>query len=211
MGEGIRGIFFAFVICPLSFVIFLVGCGDIVGVGEVSTLTVSPPSATIGVGNPKLFSVVAKDSMGRIVQVNPTWSVEGEGSIGTISSSGLFTAGTAEGAGNVVAVSGSLSAKAAVTITAKGWVEGKVTDEIGKRVEGIKVYLKDTSLSDFTDSNGDYSISYIPAGTYEVWTLENAIYKSSSQEASVGRGETVTKNFLIYYFTKPPDLTPPTL
>lgn len=198
------------VVSCLLLVVSLSGCGDIES--QLASITVSPSSATIGVNKTQLFSAIGKDSVGKIVQVSPTWSVQGN--IGTISSTGLFTAGSVEGTGNVVATLDSLSASASVTVTAKAWVNGTVKDEIGKLVQGIKVYLKNTSLFDFTESDGKYSIADVSAGTYECWTEDpNGIYKPASLEAiTVGSGETKSNvDFIIYYYSKPPDLTPPTL
>lgn len=201
-------IVFFFVILAWSLVILLVSCGDMEG--QLSSISISPPTATVGVNKTQLFSANGRDSTGKIVSINPTWSAEGK--IGTISSNGLFTAGSIEEIGKVEVTSGSLSAEATVTVTAKGWFEGRVSDELGKRVQGIEVYLKNTNLFDFTDSNGDYLISLIPAGNYEMWAHDpRGIYKDASQEAAMASGETVRNDFVIYYYSLPPDLTPPTL
>ena len=76
-------------------------------------------------------------------------------------------------------------------------------------MQSIKVYLDGTSLLDFTDSDGAYSISDVPAGTYDVLTLATDDYSSASQEVTVGEGETETANLTISYYTDPPDLTLP--
>lgn len=199
----------SFVICHLSFLIFLVGCGDVNS--GVSTLTVSPPSLTIGVAQSQAFTVVAKDGTGKIVSSTPTWSLSG--SIGTInSSSGLFIAGGTAGQGSVTATYSGKTATSIVSVTDLGWVAGRVVDNTGSRVQSIKVYLQEnTSLLDFTDSDGDYSISDVPAGTYMAWTLATDAYRASSNEVTVASGETATANFTISYYTDPPDLTVPEL
>lgn len=173
------------------------GCGDLDG--ELSSLTVSPNSATIGVGQAQVFSALGKNSLGNIVQASVTWSVTGN--IGTISSTGLFTAGSTTGEGYVVASADSLSASSKVALTDKGWLTGRIQGDFGY-VSGLKVYLlEDTSLLAFTDSSGYYTISNIPAGDYEARTEETAIYQLSSQEVTVGQGETVTWNVVLT--TKP--------
>jgi hypothetical protein len=202
------GIGICLVIGVWSLVILLGGCGDIAS--EISSLSISPSTAKVGVNQILLFSAIAKNSAGMIVQVSPAWSFQGN--IGSISPSGLFTAGTVDATGKVSATVNLMTAEAAVTVTAKGWVEGRVKDEIEKYVAGIKVYLLGTSLQDITDTDGLYSISDVPAGAYQVWTDDpRGIYKPSSVEATVGSGETVRKNIVIYYYTRPPDTTPPTL
>ncbi|OGB87725.1 hypothetical protein A3J44_03305 [candidate division WOR-1 bacterium RIFCSPHIGHO2_02_FULL_45_12] len=162
----------------------------------------------MGIAKSTLFSAIVKNSAGNIISASPTWSVSGTGSIN--SSTGLFTAGSASGEGTVTATYGGISDTAAVTTTINGWVAGRVLDSLGKKVQDIKVYLIGTSLEDFTDSDGDYSIPSVPAGTYEVWTdRDSSIYRAASKEATVVSGETETVNFTILYFTDPPDLNPP--
>jgi len=193
-----------------SLVIFAGGCGDITN--EVSSIEVSPLTATVGVNHTQTFSAIGRDSVGKIVSISLTWSTEGN--IGTISSSGMYsmlTAGSQEGTGKVVATYGALSGKANVTITAKGWLTGTVTDPttLGN-VQGIQVYLTEIpSLLDITNSVGKYLIEDIPAGTYEVQTKETALYLSASSEVMVGSGETVTVNLTLT--TRPGSPTVPTM
>jgi hypothetical protein len=176
-----------FVLLACSSIILSGGCGDITG--ELASITVNPSSATVGVNQPRGFTAIGKDGAGFIVQVNPTWSVEG--SIGSISSTGQFIAGSTEGSGYVVATSGSLSGKASVTVTAKGWLEGILSGSYGA-IEGIQVALQgyETTLSANADSHGNYSIAGIPAGTYVAYTRENDLYQSSSKEVTISSGET---------------------
>ncbi len=197
----------SFVIFNLSLVICLSGCGDLET--GVSTLTVSPTSVTIGINQSRVFTAVAQDSNGQIVSASPTWSVSG--GIGSISSSGLFIAGASAGSGSVTATYSGKTATANITITATGWVMGRVTDNAGSLVPSLKVYLENTDYNDFTDSDGDYEISNVPAGVYQVWTLETSAYRAASHEATVASGETTTVDFTIYYFVDPPDLNPPEL
>ena len=78
-------------------------------------------------------------------------------------------------------------------MTAKGWLQGRVVDSNASSVHGIWVYLKETPLlTDDTDSSGNYSIAYIPAGTYEARISATATYKEASEEVTVASGETVT-------------------
>jgi hypothetical protein len=189
------------------FCILLTGCGEIKE--EVKSLTISPSNATVGINQSQLFTVIGKDDLGAIIQVTPTWGTVG--GIGTINTNGLFTAGSTTAEGHINASYGGITASAELTVTDKGWFQGRVFDSKGILVPNLKVYLKGTGLFDFTDSNANYSISNVPAGTYEVWTLETSVYRASSKEAMVETGETVTVNFTILYFTDPPDLTPPDL
>jgi len=185
-----RIILFSFVIGNLSFVILAAGgCGDN---SVVMSLSISPTSATVGINQYYSFYAIAKNSGGIIVSSSPTWSVEG--GIGSITSTGLFKAVGAAGTGNIIAAVDSISAKAAVTITEKAWLAGNVSCPVTGRVPGIKVYLEghESALNAFSDSKGVYSISNIPAGTYEARTLATNYYQAASYEVTISSGETKT-------------------
>jgi len=169
-------------------VVSFLGCGDITG--ELSSITINPSSTSVGINQSKSFSALGNNSVGNIVYPSITWSVEG--SIGAISSAGYFTAVGTAGSGNVVATSGSISKKAAVTITEKGWITGVVKTPDGGKASYITVKLHQTpTLMGETNTDGEYSISEIPAGTYEVFTTATQIYLSVSSEAiTVASGET---------------------
>jgi hypothetical protein len=179
-----------FIILISSLIILAGGCGgDLEETGGVATLSVSPASVTVGINQAELFRVTAKNSLGNIVSVDPSWSVSG--GIGSISSTGLFTAGPASGEGSVVASYRSLSATAHVTITDRGWLTGRVQSAAFGNVSGIKVYLDENpSLNDFSDSDGRFSIANIPAGTYLALTQATAVFKAASQEVVIVEGET---------------------
>lgn len=100
-----------------------------------------------------------------------------------------------------MATSGSISGKATVTVTAKGWITGVINSPDGGKASYITVYLSELpTLMDQTDTKGEYTISDIPAGTYEVWTQATEIYLSASSEAiTVGSGETKTWSTTLSY------------
>jgi Bacterial Ig-like domain (group 2) len=84
----------------------------------LTSITVSPASASVPTGGSQQFTATGFDQFGNPMNPQPTftWSVSGGG---TISSSGLFTAGsTAGGPFTVTAASGSVSGTASVTVTA---------------------------------------------------------------------------------------------
>ncbi|MDI6731361.1 MAG: carboxypeptidase-like regulatory domain-containing protein [Candidatus Margulisbacteria bacterium] len=197
------------VVSCLLLVISHYGCGD-VSSNSVASLSISPTSATVGINDDQLFSAVAHNNAGNIVSVTPTWSVSG--GIGTISSTGLFFAGSQAGSGTITASAEGKTASAAVAVTTSGWITGTVYDSAGNLVESIKVYLaSNTSIQDFSDSSGKYTLSSVPAGTYWVLTLATSVYYSASAEVTVASGETKTQNLTLQYFTDPVDITPPTL
>lgn len=169
----------------------VLGCGDLTG--DIVSLTVTPVNSTIGVSQSKLFTAVAHDSMGQIVSVNVSWGVTG--GIGTISSSGLFTATGSAAAGTVYATYLAVSDSSAVTITENGWLEGTITNTAFGILSGITVFLaEDPTLQSISNSSGFYSIGQIPAGSYTAMTVATDTIQSTSTEVTVGRGETVTWN-----------------
>jgi hypothetical protein len=94
------------------------GC-DVHGVSEpgmAKTLSISPNPRTLAVNGTQQFTAVASDASGAGVAVSPVWSVVAGG--GTITSSGLFTAGTMPQAypNTVRATIGGLSTTATVIV-----------------------------------------------------------------------------------------------
>ncbi|HVS60510.1 MAG TPA: ice-binding family protein, partial [Gemmatimonadaceae bacterium] len=75
--------------------LFTAACKGTTDFRPVTSLTISPTSATVPVNGTQQFTVVAKDADGRVLSVTPTWSLVAGG--GTLSSTGLFTAGTTTG------------------------------------------------------------------------------------------------------------------
>ena len=85
-----------------------------------ATLTISPSTTTIGAGESVAFTVDAKDDSGKAIVYNSSqvkWSVEGN--IGTITSSGKFTAQNPGATGKITATLGTKSTSVSVTV-AKG-------------------------------------------------------------------------------------------
>ena len=90
----------------------------IVTAGPLATITLTPTPVSLAVGATQQYVAVGKDAGGNVVAITPTWSVVSGG--GTVSATGLFTAGTALGTftNTVQASSGGLSGNATVTVTA---------------------------------------------------------------------------------------------
>ena len=85
--------------------------------GTVASITVTP-SATLSPTGVQQMVAVGLDADGRVVGISPTWSVAAGG--GTISATGLFTAGNVPGvyANTVVATVGTVTGKATITVIA---------------------------------------------------------------------------------------------
>ncbi len=99
---------------------------DVHGVSSVSgtpslsgltSLVVSPNPQTLPINGTQQFTAIGKDFSGATMSVTPTWSIVAGG--GSITSSGLFTAGTTTGtfASTVKATAGSISGSATVIVT----------------------------------------------------------------------------------------------
>jgi hypothetical protein len=85
-------------------VLFIAACSSSTDFSPISSLTLTPTSATLAPSGTQQFTVVTKDGNGTtITGTTPTWSVVAGG--GTITQAGLFTAGTTAGTfTNTVAV-----------------------------------------------------------------------------------------------------------
>jgi hypothetical protein len=99
-------------------VLFMAACSSSTDFSPISSLTITPASATLGPGGTQQFTVVTKDGRGNtITGTTPSWSVVAGG--GSISPTGLFTAYTIPGTyTNTVAVTCSgITAFATVIVT----------------------------------------------------------------------------------------------
>ncbi|WP_224244180.1 beta strand repeat-containing protein [Hyalangium gracile] len=84
--------------------------------GALASIEVTPDTTTLGVNGSQQFTATGKDSAGNTVPVSVTWSVANGG--GSISSTGLFTAGATTGTftNTIKATSGTVSGFATVTV-----------------------------------------------------------------------------------------------
>jgi hypothetical protein len=85
--------------------------------GPAASIIVTPTPVTLATGGTQQFTAVVRDASGNIITVAPNWSVAAGG--GTISGTGLFTAGTvaATFTNTVVASVGGITSAATVTVT----------------------------------------------------------------------------------------------
>jgi hypothetical protein len=82
----------------------------------LTSVVLSPTSASIPISTTRQFTATARDQFTASLATQPTftWSVSG---VGTITTSGLFTAGTTAGSSTVTAASGGVKGTASVTVT----------------------------------------------------------------------------------------------
>ncbi len=96
--------------------LFAAGCKSTSEPGVTASLTISPTTVTLAPGGTQQFTVVAKNSAGDVLAIpNPTWTVTAGG--GTITSSGLYTAGTTAGTFTVSVTCNAVTATASVIVT----------------------------------------------------------------------------------------------
>jgi len=115
---------------------------DITGYDETATtvymIEISPATATVQAGGTQQFNAGVQNGLGLTVSdatvlQNLSWSVSG--GVGTIGSTGLFTA-TTSGEGLVVATLGTASGSAAVTVTASSAATAECGNSILETGEG---------------------------------------------------------------------------
>jgi hypothetical protein len=89
-----------------------------VSAGAVASITVTPTPDTLAIGATQQFTAVVKDASNNVLAITPNWSVAAGG--GTISTTGLFTAGTLAGTytNTATASVGSVHGAATVTVSA---------------------------------------------------------------------------------------------
>ncbi len=95
------------------------GCGDSPSAPQVlASITVTANPASLLINGTQQFVAVGHDASNNVMTISPVWSVVAAG--GTISSTGLFTAGTTAGTftNTVRATSGTISGTATVAVAA---------------------------------------------------------------------------------------------
>ncbi|MFH2033371.1 MAG: carboxypeptidase-like regulatory domain-containing protein [Candidatus Margulisiibacteriota bacterium] len=199
MGSFLKAILIVLV-CGFSLIAinFLGGCGDSV---QISSITVSPSSVTVGLSKTQQFTATAYDSSGRSFTTSVEWTVTG--SIGSIDTSGLFTAGSSMASGTVVASASGVSGSATVSVTNEGSVSGTISSSAGEHVASISITITRSgttsgfSSTTVSDTSGRYVFPSVPVGDYDVVTAATMHYLGSSAEVSVSVGETTTQNITL--------------
>ena len=126
----------------------------------LTTITVAPSSASVQTGGTQGFSATGLDQYGQALSPQPSfaWSVSGGG---TISSSGLFSAGsTAGGPFTVTAASGGLTGTASVSVTDFS-LSASPTSRSIKRGQGTSYSVTVSRLQGFTPSVG-FTVTGLP-------------------------------------------------
>jgi hypothetical protein len=129
--------------------------------GTVTSMTLTPSTATLAIGATQQYTAVAKDVNNNVVSVTPTWSVAAGG--GTIDNAGLFTAGTVAGTftNTVTATSGAITATASVVVS-----PGAVTSYV---ITPTPVSVAAGATQQFTAVAKDANNNVVPVTTG--WTV----------------------------------------
>jgi hypothetical protein len=153
----------------------------------LTSITVSPSSASVATGGTQPFTATGFDQFGKPMSPQPTfsWSVSGGG---TISTSGLFTAGsTAGGPFTVTASSGSVSGTASVTVTSVPpdfSLSASPTSQSVRQGAAASYTVTITQLNGFTGSV-TLSVSGQPSGSTVTFTPNPATTTSTMKVQTV--------------------------
>jgi hypothetical protein len=124
----------------------------------LTTITVTPSSASVQAGGTQSFTASPKDQFGQPITAAVTWTVSGAGTVSP--TSGLtttFTAGAAAGTPTVTASSGSVTRTATVTVTAAPVTD---SDSDGMDDDWERTYFGDLSHDGSADTDGDGDTDY---------------------------------------------------
>ncbi len=171
------------------------GCGQTVA--GLTSIMVSPSSATVGINKTQAFLVIAYYGNNSTAFVTPDWSLSG--SVGSISSSGTFTA-TAEGVGRLTATYQGCTSTASISVTSKGFIAGKVRElSSSTGIPNIRVYIsEEATYYSISAANGSYSISDVTPGRYTLVAQGSKDYLPTTASVVVATAESTTQNFSLY-------------
>ena len=149
-------------------VLFMAGCSSSTDFSPISSLTISPTSVTLAQNGAQQFTVVTKDGRGTtITGTIPTWSVANPAA-GSITQTGLFTAGTTAGTytNAVVVTCSGITATATVIVMTGALATITVTPN--------PATLPINAQQQFTAVAKDANGNVIPNASF-VWTVVNPV------------------------------------
>jgi hypothetical protein len=150
-----------FIVILIFVVGVLAGCGEETSTTTTTVITLLPESVSVTVGDTVYFYALIASTEDTLEAVDAEYSVSGD--IGTISSTGVFTAETA-GTGSVIAVYDSTSTSSTVTVS-EGDTSGVLTTiEVTPANTTGRVGETLTFSAIGTNSSGE-SITFLPEWT----------------------------------------------
>jgi hypothetical protein len=202
-------------------VLFLFGCGGVstnsVPPGNIASVTVTPATAAIDVGQMQQFMAVANDANGNVVNgVTFTWSSDAT-PIATVNSSGLATA-VAQGKAHISATTSGVTGTATLTVNPSAVASVTVTpatatitigqtqqftavakDSHGKVISGVTfTWSSDATPIATVNSNG--LATAVSQGTAHISALTSAVTGSGTLTVNHGSaGNAIPASF--YGFT----------
>ncbi|HZU98083.1 MAG TPA: Ig-like domain-containing protein, partial [Planctomycetota bacterium] len=145
----------------------------------LAKITVTPNPGSVVEGGSLAFSASGSDASGNPVSISPTWTATG----GTVSSTGLYKAGTTAGSFTVTATSGSVSGSATVNVTAPPVL---TTIAVTPNPASVATGGKQTFTAQGKDQNGNnISATYTWSATGGTIT-QAGVYTAGSQTGSFG-------------------------
>ena len=150
------------VLAVVAFAGLLAACSGSTDVGVTASVTVSPTTATIPVTGTQQFTVVVKNAAGDVLPVTPTWSIVSGG--GTITQSGLFTAGTGPGTTVIAVTCSGITVNVTITVTTGAAVSIAVLPQTTTLFPG----QTQTFTATVRDAQGNSITTLTP-----VWTVAN--------------------------------------
>ena len=179
--------------CGAALLAALAACGSDNGTTApptLTTITVTPDTVTLAEGTSQQFTAVGKDQHGNVLTINPTWGVSG--GAGSMSGSGLFTAGDTPATLTVTATSGSIVGHATVIVTAASSnvvgdytlqsVNGKAPPDTVVQTSATTVVFNDGLLS--LHNNATYKLLFHSSTTTSSGTVADSSGSTGTYTAS---------------------------
>jgi len=167
---------------PVSEKILIVNPNNTTEIFPPDELKVVPVKITVPNGKKHQFRTNFKQGNKNVVSPSGViWSVEG--GIGTVDSYGLFTA-TTPGTGKVIATWGELTSFSTVRVIKDNSETGNLHGFVklgADPLEGAIIIVEGISQIGITDFNGEFLISEIAFGTYNVFLYQNDILLDQKQ------------------------------
>ncbi len=160
--------------------------------GVPASLTLSPLSATLGVGATQAFTALVRDATGLdITTSSPVTWTSGNTSVATVSTTGVVTA-VANGATTInVQTANNVTASAPVTVGTTGTYSGRVFDfETNSGIAGATITFNSGGQVQRTvtsDNAGNYTSGSIVGGPFDIGVAANG-YASASIAGTASNG-----------------------
>jgi hypothetical protein len=136
---------------------------------SLTTITVSPPTASLNENQTQSFSAVAYDQFGTPLMVQPSFNWAVASGVGSIDGAGLFYAGSVAGTATIAATSGPVAGSAAILVTNAAPTVATPATATPNPITGTTTSLSVLGSDDGGESNLTYTwtVTAEPAGAVE--------------------------------------------